>query len=216
MRILVAEDDKDMQKIIYLYLKKEGYEIEVASDGKQAFERLCQENFDLVILDWMMPNMDGISVCKAIKEYKIPTKIIMLTAKIEIENEIKGLSYGADDYIRKPFEPKILLLRIKKILRVEQELSCGNITLNQETQIVKNGEQEVKLGKKEFDLLRVLLLNRGMILSRTQLLDKVWGMDYMGDERTVDTHIRRLRSKLGSKYIVTHVGLGYAMVDVHE
>lgn len=216
MRILVAEDEPDMQKIIKIYLLKEGYEVSVASDGEEALNLLCTEKFDLVVLDWMMPRMDGIEICTAIKTYNIPTKIIMLTAKSEVQNEIIGLSCGADDYIKKPFEPNILLLRIKKLFHLENVLICGDVSLNQETWIAKKGANELTLTKKEFALLKVFLLNCGIVLSREKLLNNVWGMDYEGDERTVDTHIRRLRTKIGEDYISTHIGIGYVMVEPDE
>lgn len=216
MRILIVEDEKDMQKIIKLYLKKEGYEVVIASDGAEGFEILCRERFDLAILDWMMPVMDGITLCRLIREHKIPIHIIMLTAKDLPEHEITGLSQGADDYIRKPFEPIILILRIKKMFHLENVMVCGDLSVNQETQVVKKGETELKLAKKEFELLQMLLLNKGMILSRDRILNQVWGMDYQGEERTVDTHIRRLRNKIGEAYITTHIGLGYMMETPDE
>lgn len=211
MRVLIVEDEYDMNKILGIYLKNEGYNIESVFDGKAALDILLTKSFDLVILDWMIPYIDGISICKKIRDYKIPIKIIILTAKSESDNEFIGLSCGADDYIKKPFDPKVLLLRIKKLFYTEKLLSCADISLNPKTQIVKKMDIEIKLSKKEYELLWTLLLNQGMILSREKLLDQVWGIDYMGDERTVDTHIRRLRSKIGQNYIITHIGLGYSM-----
>lgn len=211
MRVLIAEDEKDMQRIIRLYLEKEGYEVTTVSDGQAALEELCASRYDLAVLDWMMPLMDGISVCRAVRESAIPVKIIMLTAKGEVESEIMGLTVGADDYIKKPFEPKLLILRIKKLLQLEDLLLCGKISLNQGTQVVKKEGTEIRLTKKEYELLQMLLLNKGTILSREQLLTGVWGIDYEGDERTLDTHIRRLRHKIGETSVKTHIGLGYGM-----
>lgn len=216
MRVLVAEDEESLQKIIGIYLEKEGYEVEYASDGQEALDRLTEGMFDLVVLDWMMPKIDGLSVCREIRTYHIPCKVIMLTAKSGSESEIRGLSCGADDYIRKPFDPKILLLRIKKLFHTEDELRCGRLILNQEAMSVKYDGKDVKLARKEYDMLRVLLLNKGMVLSRDKLLRLVWGMDYEGDERTVDTHIRRIRRKLGQKVIRTHVGMGYSVEETDE
>ncbi|MTK63367.1 MAG: response regulator transcription factor [Methanobacterium sp.] len=216
MKILVAEDNLDMQNIIRLYLTREGYQVSTASDGNEALELLYTEPFDLVVLDWMMPGTDGIAVCNTIRELHIPAKIIMLTAKGEAQNEITGLSCGADDYIKKPFKPRILLLRIQKLLQLEQVLYCGTVFLNQQTQIVKQNDRELNLSKKEYELLHFFLLNQNQILSREQLLNQIWGMDYEGDERTVDTHIRRVRSKIGDTYIKTHIGLGYSMEAPHE
>lgn len=216
MKILVAEDEQDMQKILRLYLEKAGYTVSVASNGQEAFELLCAEPFDLLLVDWMMPKMDGIALCKAIREYVLPVKIIMLTAKRETQNEFDGLSFGADDYIKKPFDPQILLLRIKKLLQTEDILCCGDLTLNMKLQSVFTNCAEIKLTQKEFLLLQTLLRNKGITLSREVLLDRVWGSNYDGDERTLDTHIRRLRSKLAKPYIKTYVGVGYRLEELHE
>lgn len=216
MKILIAEDEQGIQKILRLYLEKEGYTVAVASDGQEAFDKLCAEPFDLLLADWMMPKMDGITLCKAVREYALPIKIIMLTAKGEAQDEFDGLSLGADDYIKKPFEPKILLLRIKKLLQAENILCCGDLTLNVKTQSVFVDRKETKLTQKEFLLLQTLLRNKGLTLSREMLLDRVWGSNYDGDERTLDTHIRRLRSKLEKHYITTYVGIGYRVEEPHE
>lgn len=216
MKILIAEDDLDMQKIIVLYLKQAGYDVVTASDGNQALELIYENKFDLVILDWMMPYTDGIDVCLAIRKLGIMTKVLMLTAKDTTANEITGLSCGADDYIRKPFDFKLLLLRIKKLLPAENSLVCGHISLSPQNQIVTKDGNMLKLTKKEYELLHYFLQNPKVILSRTQLLNQIWGMDYEGDDRTVDTHIRRLRNKIGELYIITHVGLGYAMVNPND
>lgn len=213
MRILVAEDEVDMQKIIGLYLKREGYDVTAVQNGQEAFEKLCQENYDLLIVDWMMPKMNGIELCREIRSYSIPIKIIMLTAKSETENEITGLTCGADDYIKKPFEPKILLLRIRKMFQLEAALSCGQLVLNTKNQTVFAGKEEIRLTQKEYLLLQTFMRNKGIVLKRELLLDRVWGNDYDGDARTVDTHIRRLRGKIGKEYITTYVGMGYRMDD---
>ena len=216
MKVLIAEDEQDMQKILRLYLEKEGYTVSVASDGQEAFQLLCEQTFDLLLADWMMPRMDGITLCRAVREYALPVKIIMLTAKGETQNEFDGLTCGADDYIKKPFDPKILLLRMKKLLQAEDTLCCGALTLNRKTQGVFMGREELRLTQKEYLLLETLLLNKGLTLSRELLLTRVWGNDYDGDERTLDTHIRRLRGKLGRAYITTYVGVGYRMEEPHE
>lgn len=216
MRILIAEDDPDMQKILKMYLQREGYETAVVSDGKAALDYLTQNKADLAVLDWMMPKMSGIDVCRELRKYRIPVKILMLAAKNGSEDEIAGLSGGADEYIHKPFDPRILLLRIKKLCGLENVLSCSALSLNQDAMTVSCGGETLKLTKKEYELLRYLILNRNIILSRERLLEQVWGMDYEGDERTVDTHIRRLRSKIGDSYIITHVGLGYSLEEPHD
>lgn len=216
MKILIAEDEADMQKILRLYLEKAGYEVALASDGQEAFERLCAEPFDLLIADWMMPKMDGLTLCQEVRAAELPLKIILLTAKSATQNECEGLSGGADDYIRKPFDPQILLLRVKKALRLEDVLHCGDLLLYPKTQTAVVGREEIKLTQKEFLLLQILLLNKGMTLPRELLLHRVWGGDYEGDERTLDTHIRRLRAKLNRPYITTYVGVGYRMEEPHE
>lgn len=216
MQILIAEDEPDMRKILRLYLEKEGYGVSVAPDGCEAFDMLCAQSFDLLIADWMMPRMDGIALCKEARSYFPQLKIIVLTAKGETRDEVAGLSAGADDYIRKPFEPAVLLLRVKKLLRAEDILSCGDVTLNQNAQSVFVGPKEIKMTQKEYLLLQTLLRNKGMTLPRELLLERVWGCGYEGDERTLDTHIRRLRSKLDRPYITTYVGVGYRMEEPHE
>lgn len=216
MRILIAEDEPDMQRIIRLYLQQEGYEVSVADNGKTAFDMLCQENYDLLIADWMMPKMDGIQLCKEVRSYSLPLKIIMLTAKSGTEDEIAGLTWGADDYIKKPFEPKILLLRIRKMFQMEEALRCGNIVLHGKNQTVFAGNEEIRLTQKEYLLLETFMRNQGIVLSRDVLLARVWGEEYEGDERTLDTHIRRLRGKIGKEYITTYVGMGYRMDEPGE
>lgn len=216
MRILIAEDDPDMQKILTLYLKKEGYDVVAVSDGKAALGYLMEHRTDLAVLDWMMPRMSGIDVCRELRKYGIPVKVLMLTAKSGSEDEIAGLSGGADEYIHKPFDPRILMLRIKKLCGLESVLQCAQLSLNQENMTVSLGGEALKLTKKEYELLRYLMANRKIILSREKLLKQVWGMDYDGDDRTVDTHIRRLRSKIGEGFITTHVGLGYSLEEPHD
>lgn len=213
MRILIAEDEEPMRKILRLYLEKEGYEVLTASDGAEAFDKLCETPCDLLIADWMMPRMDGITLCREIRAYSLPIKIIMLTAKDSPEQEYQGLSCGADDYVRKPFEPKVLLLRIRKLLGSEQELRCGDLTLNPQTHSVRLGNKELELTQKEYQLLLLFMQNKGIILSREVILTRIWGSDYEGDERTLDTHIRRLRAKVGKERISTRIGLGYRIEE---
>lgn len=216
MKILVAEDEPDMQKILQLYLVREGYEVFVAGDGEQALHLLCKEPFDLLIADWMMPGLDGIALCKEVRSYSLPVKIILLTAKGQAQDEIEGLTCGADDYMKKPFEPKILLLRIRKLFQLDDALQCGALRMDDKTKAVYLGPEELRLTQKELLLLRLFLLNKGTTLTRELLLERVWGSEYDGDERTLDTHIRRLRAKIGREYIATFVGLGYRMEEPHE
>lgn len=211
MKILIAEDDPDMQKILALYLKKEGYDVDTVSDGRAAVQYLAKHGADLVLLDWMMPVQDGIETCRQIRSLNIPVKILMLTAKGENEHEITGLSCGADDYMRKPFDIHVLLLRIKKLCNLEGVLRFRDISLNQHTFEAKKGDSPLVLTRTEFDLLCFFLRNQRMILTREQLLNNIWGMDFEGDIRTVDTHIRRLRKKIGEDYIRTRIGIGYVM-----
>lgn len=216
MKILIAEDEPDMQRILRLYLEREGYEVSVASNGEDAFTELCKEPYDLLIADWMMPKMNGLQLCKEVRSYALPVKIMMLTAKSENEDEIAGLTCGADDYIKKPFEPKILLLRIRRMFQLDDVITCGRLALNTKNQTVLAQNIELRLTQKEFLLLQLFMRNKGIVLSRELLLDRIWGNDYEGDERTLDTHIRRLRSKIGKEYITTFIGMGYRMDDFSE
>lgn len=216
MKILIAEDEADMRKIIRLYLEKEGYEVTAAADGSEALDKLCEQHFDLVIADWMMPRMSGIELLEQIKSLSIQVKTMLLTAKGEVRDEITGLTCGADEYVRKPFEPQVLMLRVKKLLQTEAELRCGTITLNSGLYKVMDGEKEITVTPKEFQLLETFLLNKGITLSRETLLERVWGSDYDGDDRTLDTHVRRLRGKIGRDYITTYVGVGYRMDETNE
>ena len=239
MHILIAEDHPDLRKILTLYLQKEGYQVSVVSNGQEAITYLMERcglkkeaknnlglTFskspsshapatlpDLLILDWMMPVQDGIQTCREIRALNLPIKILMLTAKGETEHEILGLTSGADDYVRKPFDIKVLLLRIKKLCRLEGILCCGDISLNQETFEVRKGNIPVVLTRTEYELLRYFLTNQRIILTREQLLNQVWGMDFEGDSRAVDIHIRRLRRKIGEEYIKTRIGIGYVISD---
>lgn len=211
MHILIAEDDTDMQKILKLYLQKDGYVVSVVSNGKEAIAFLSEHVVDLVLLDWMMPIQDGIQTCRDIRQLHIPTKILMLTAKGENEDEVQGLTCGADDYLRKPFDIQVLLLRIRKLCQTEDILLYQDILLNSQTmEVTKKGER-ISLTKTEYELLKFFLANQRRILSRDMLLDHIWGMDYEGDIRAVDTAIRHLRKKIGENMIQTKIGLGYIL-----
>lgn len=216
MKILVAEDDGNMRKILKLYLQKEGYDVECVSDGEEVLNYFEEKTADILLLDWMMPKKDGIETCRELRLMKIPVKIIMLTAKTTSENEFHGLSIGAYDYIRKPFDMKVLLIRIKKLCHIETELYFKDILLNQAAHEVYIGENRIELTKKEFDLLFYFMSNQNLVLSREKILDSVWGIDYDGDIRTVDTHIRRLRKKIGESYVQTIFGVGYMMGGQNE
>ncbi|MBM7690522.1 DNA-binding response regulator [Enterococcus ureilyticus] len=208
MFILVADDSPEMVKIVSAYLKKDGFTVYTALDGEEALDIFYQKKLDLAIIDWMMPKIDGIEVIKTIKA-ESSLKVLMLTAKSTGEDEFLSLSSGADDYITKPFHPQVLSLRVKKLLGLTRSLYVRDLLIDPANLKVWKEEQALDLTKKEFDLLMMLVKNRGSILSREQLLVGVWGMDYDGVARTVDTHIRRLREKIGDEIITTKRGVGY-------
>ena len=216
MNILIVEDESDMQKILKLYLQREGYQVNSVSNGRDAIDFLIVNAVDIVLLDWMMPIKNGMETLKEIRQLNIPVKLLMLTAKGENADEAAGLTFGADDYLRKPFDIQILLLRIKKLCNSENHLRCNDIVLNPVTMEVMKGQDKVKLTKNEYELLKYFLANQNMILTREQLLNHIWGMDFEGDIRTVDTNIRRLRQKIGEEYIQTRIGMGYIMERRHD
>ncbi|MBQ2678878.1 MAG: response regulator transcription factor [Firmicutes bacterium] len=221
--ILVVDDEKLIVKGIKFSLEQEGMEVEAAYDGEEALNFIKNGKFDLVVLDVMLPKMDGLEVCQRVREFSgIP--IIMLTAKGEDMDKIMGLEYGADDYLTKPFNILELKARIKAILRRTKQkgdskekknsLKVRDLELIFESRRVFIGDKEANLTAKEFDLLELLMENPGKVYSRENLLDTVWGYDYPGDVRTVDVHVRRLREKIEEnpsepKYIFTKWGVGY-------
>ena len=223
-RILVVDDEKLIVKGIKFSLEQDGMEATAAYDGEEALQHVKEGNFDLVVLDVMLPKMDGLEVCQQVREFsQIP--IIMVTAKGEDMDKIMGLEYGADDYITKPFNILELKARIKAILRRSVKkmatdaqpkniLKARDLELSYDSRRVFIGDREVNLTAKEFDLLELLMENPGKVYSREKLLDTVWGYDYPGDVRTVDVHVRRLREKIETnpsepKYIFTKWGVGY-------
>lgn len=226
--ILIIEDEEDIRDILIHYIKKEGFNILEAEDGKKGIEIVKKEFVDLILLDLMLPSMSGYDVCREISSiYKIP--IIMLTARNDIVDKVLGLELGADDYITKPFDIREVIARIKVCLRrieslneMEYETSQdiinlkNNIKIYVESREVFKEETIVKLKPKEFDLLLILAQNKRIVLSREKLLQKVWGYDFEGDSRTVDVHIQRLRKKLDNKsglsIIETVFGVGYKML----
>ncbi|ALS35609.1 DNA-binding response OmpR family regulator [Enterococcus rotai] len=208
MNILVADDSLEMVQIVSAYLKKAGFTVFAALDGEAAIDIFYQEKLDLAIIDWMMPKIDGLEVIKTIKA-ESSLKVLMLTAKSTGEDEFLSLSVGADDYITKPFHPQVLLLRVKKLLGLTHSIYVKDLLIDPANLKVWKNEHVLDLTKKEFDLLMILVKNRGSIMTREQLLVGVWGMDYDGVARTVDTHIRRLREKIGDEIITTKRGVGY-------
>jgi DNA-binding response OmpR family regulator len=219
LKILIADDEKMFQKLISDILIKEGYKVLAVSDGEEAIDAFfSNQGFDLVILDVMMPHMDGWQACQAIRE-ESDVPIIMLTALGDVENEVKGLNSGADDYITKPFSYEIFKARVRAALRKNiKEQNEGyhfkDIHLYEINMEAFIDEKAIELSKKEYELLKYLVINQNRALSRDQILNAVWGYDYFGGVRTVDTHIKLLRAKLDSKKscIKTVRGIGYKLV----
>lgn len=212
MNILIAEDNKDMLKVINNYFINEGFNTYIAENGETALEIFCNTKIDVAILDWMMPKLSGIEVLKEMKLLG-DIKVIMLTAKSEIEDELNALGIGADDYLRKPFDPRVLILRVKKLLGFNADLKVKHIKIDTKSNIVYKDDQCIKLTSTAFNLLKYLVINKNRILSKNMILNNVWGLDYEGTDRTVDTHIRRLREKIGDAIITTHRGMGYSIDD---
>ncbi len=216
-KILIADDEARMRKLVTDFLKKEGYAVSEAEDGRQALECFLRDpnNFNLVILDVMMPGYDGWTVCREIRKVsRVP--VIMLTARSEESDELFGFDLGADEYITKPFSPLILVARVQALLRrvsgeAREILSFDGLEIDESGRVVRVLGDRVDLSPKEFELLLYLAANEGIALSREQILNAVWNFDYFGDARTVDTHIKKLRLKLGAKgdLIQTIRGLGY-------
>ena len=230
MKILVVDDEKLLVKGITFNLQNEGYEVEAAYDGISAVELVRRGDFDLVILDWMMPEKSGSEACMEIRTFS-DVPVIMLTAKSEDSDKITGFACGADDYVTKPFNIMELKARIRALLRrsagnkrKEQEssrLRCGDFTLDMSQRVALRGGRVVDLTAKEYDLLEILMKNVRHVFSREKLMDQVWGYTYAGDYRTVDVHIRRLREKLEPdpaqpKYIMTKWGVGYYFQDEEQ
>ncbi len=216
--ILIAEDEKDIQDIIAEYMKRGGHSCITADDGIDAVTILKNNPVDLMILDIMMPHLDGFSVCKIVREmymYSIP--IIFLTAKEGEIDKLKGYDYGADDYMTKPFSPNVLLAKVNALLRrsldenSQKALSVGNLLLVPTSHSVIVCGNDIDLTHKEFELLRFFMQNKNQVFSREQLLNRIWGYDFKGNTRTVDTHIKTLRQKLGTegRFIVTLIRSGY-------
>lgn len=216
LKVLVVDDEARMRKLVRDFLVKQDFEVLEAGDGEKAVE-LFYDNKDiaLIILDVMMPKMDGWEVCREIRRYsQVP--IIMLTAKSDEKDELLGFDLGVDEYISKPFSPKILVARAEAILRRtnamgEEKKEIGGIVLDQAAHEVTIDGKQIELSFKEFELLAYFIENQGIALSRERILNNVWNYDYFGDARTIDTHVKKLRSKLGEKgaYIKTIWGMGY-------
>lgn len=217
LKVLVVDDESRMRKLVRDFLVKQNFEVLEAQDGEEALDIFyANRDISLLILDVMMPKMDGWEVCRAIrKDSKVP--IIMLTARGDERDELLGFELGVDEYISKPFSPKILVARVEAILRrtssigVDELLSAGGIEINKTAHIATIDGELMELSYKEFELLSYFLENQGIALSREKILNSVWNYDYFGDARTIDTHVKKLRSKMGKKgeYIKTIWGMGY-------
>jgi DNA-binding response OmpR family regulator len=224
LKILVVDDETRMRKLIRDYLSARNYQVTEAENGRQALDLFFQENdFDLVILDVMMPQMDGWEVCKEIRAYS-QAPIVMLTALGEERNELLGFSLGVDEYVSKPFSPKVLMARVEALIRrtrgkVLQKKQIGGLVLDMASYELRVDGQLVEMSHKEFELLNFLMEYQGQALSREKILSQVWNYDYMGDSRTIDTHIKKIRQKIGDKgrYIQTVRGIGYKFgVHCHD
>ncbi|QDQ02209.1 response regulator transcription factor [Lysinibacillus fusiformis] len=219
-KLLVVDDDDHIRELVKVFLLNEGLDVVEAVDGVDALSKLDTEKVDMVIMDIMMPNMDGWALCKEIRQYNNDLPILMLTAKGETAQKVKGFNLGTDDYLVKPFEPAELIVRVKSILKryrisLSQTVEIGNVWMNRNTYELVYGGESITLRLKEFDLLFTLASYAGKTFSREQLIEEIWGFDYEGDERTVDVHIRRLRERFPEETsgftIRTIRGLGYRL-----
>jgi DNA-binding response OmpR family regulator len=223
-KILVIEDEKDIQELLQLYLKREGYDVRIAKEGETGLRKASQERYDLILLDLMLPQVDGLEICRSLRSrpQTADIPIIMITAKVEESDRIVGLEMGADDYITKPFSPREVVARVKAIFRrlekpkakeVRQEY--GGIALDPSKHEVTYKGKSHSLTSKEFKLLDYFLSNQGRVLSRDILLNEIWGYDYFGTTRTVDVHVAHLRHKFQilNKSLVAIKGLGYKLQE---
>ena len=222
-RILVVDDDRHIVELIRYNLRHEGFDVDVAYDGREAIERACTVSPDLVILDLMLPYVDGLEVCRHLREWG-PIPILMLTAKDAEHDRVLGLESGADDYVTKPFSPRELMARVRAILRragdqgghAETALACGGLGLDATTHEVRLRGRLIDLTAKEFDLLQLLMSHPNQVFTRDSLLEHIWGYEYVGSTRTVDMHMSRLREKVeddpdAPRFIVTVRGVGYKL-----
>lgn len=220
-RIMVVEDEESFSEALSFMLKREGFEVEVADDGNAALEVFEQRGADLILLDLMLPGVSGLEVCRIIRS-KSQVPIIMLTAKDGEIDKVVGLEIGADDYVTKPFSSRELLARVRSVLRRNGEpeellaatIEAGPVRMDVDRHVVTVRGQQVSMPLKEFDLLEILVRNAGRVLTRSQLIDRVWGADYVGDTKTLDVHVKRLRAKVEEEpsnpvHLVTVRGLGY-------
>ncbi len=213
-KILIIDDEWKIRKLIKDYLVREGYTVDEAGDGEEGIEKFFSTGYDVVILDIMMPKIDGWSVCRKIRE-ESQVPIIMLTARSDESDQLFGFDLEADEYMTKPFNPKLLVAKVKALLRRDRKIvdnvpmTFGDLVIDGVKREVKLKDVVLELTPKEYDLLYFFIENKGIALSREKILNLVWGWDYFGDSRTVDTHIKRLRKKIGDEYIQTVRGFGY-------
>ena len=226
-KILVVEDTERIARLLQINLRMEGFKVATEGNGRRAYERIMQEDYDLVLLDIMLPEMDGFEICKRVREVSEMPPIIMLTAKDDLQDRIAGLKLGAIDYMTKPFSTDELLIRIRNTLKIYAQRAdpnqritryvVKNLILCPETREVTVKNEKIELSQKEFDLLKYLIENKRLVLSRDTILEKVWGYDYYGDTNVVDVYIHSLRDKIdkrfNEKYIHTERGIGYVIRD---
>ncbi|MCF3944629.1 response regulator transcription factor [Oceanobacillus alkalisoli] len=226
-RILIIEDEQKLSRVLQLELEYENYETGVADNGKDALQLIEDEDWDLVLLDIMIPELSGLEVLRRVRRFDEETAIVLLTARDEIHDKVSGLDLGADDYITKPFQIEELLARIRVLLRRPKakrensdELSVGDLKVNPSAREVTRGEVQIELTPREFDLLVCLLQNKNIVLTREQLINQVWGFDYFGDTNVVDVYIRYLRQKVDKGFDVAFIqtvrGIGYTIKDLEQ
>lgn len=225
-KILVVDDEEQLRSLVRLYLEQDRFMVEEAVDGSEALLKIRKNEYDLVVLDLMMPELDGWDVCRQVRQDKIDIPIIILTAKAEMEDKLIGFECGADDYVGKPFDPRELVARIHALLRrtktetTKERIVLGTLNVNPVARSVWVKERELFLTAKEFDLLLLMVKNQGRVFSRDELLEWVWGHDFFGESRTVDSHMRNLRDKLRKSgldnLIHTVWGVGYKVEVNHN
>ncbi|KQL38944.1 hypothetical protein AN960_11625 [Bacillus sp. FJAT-25509] len=223
VKVLVVDDDANIRELISIFLSGEGYTVLEAENGQEALTILEDNNIQIVVVDVMMPEVDGYELTKEVKKYyDIP--ILMVTAKGESQDKLKGFDLGVDDYVVKPFDPLEIVARVKALLRrfqllTDKNIFVGNLTINQVKYEISANDQSITLPLKEFELLMKLASQAGRIFTRNDLIEQIWGLDYEGDERTVDVHIKRIRERLrelkATVEIVTIRGLGYKLEENH-
>ena len=211
-KVLIIEDEDKIRKIIKTFLEKKSFKIVEVADGKDAIDSFLTEKPDLVILDVMLPHKNGFEICKEIREFG-NTPVLMLTAKTQDNDEINSFQLGADDFLRKPFSLEVLLVRVNNLLNISAKgvIQISNIIINEQSRNVEVAGNDIKLSPKEYDLLMYLYRNKNIAVDRDKILNDVWNFSYYGDDRTVDTHIKSLRKKIGQDIIETIRGIGYML-----